>query len=191
MGLGAILSYFWKKKTNTKSSTETELVDVDDSIRNILCSLNFLQEKGCRTTDPIIYQDNKSVILLESNSKISSGKRMKHIKEKYFFIMDKITDGEVIIKHILTYQMWADMNTKPMQGTTFRKDQRMMMNCDLELPLELSCMDKVKSDGRTNENKAFDARIDAFTQDNRITSDPATILGEFTGVCWEYEAIEN
>ena len=61
MGKGAILSYSWKQKINTKSSTETELVGVDDAVSNILWSLYFLQEQGCGTTHAIIYQDNKSL----------------------------------------------------------------------------------------------------------------------------------
>eukprot|EP00804_Cyclotella_cryptica_P030969 CCRYP_013562-RB/>CCRYP_013562-RB protein AED:0.42 eAED:0.03 QI:0/-1/0/1/-1/0/1/0/310 len=74
MGRGAVLSYSWKQKVNTKSSTETEMVGVDDAISNILWSLYFLQEQGCGTKHVIIYQDNKSAILLESNGKFSSGK---------------------------------------------------------------------------------------------------------------------
>ena len=43
LGKGAVLSYSWKQKINTKSSTETELVAVDDAIGNILWSLYFMQ----------------------------------------------------------------------------------------------------------------------------------------------------
>jgi hypothetical protein len=129
MGRGAILSYSWKQKVNTKSSTETELVGVDDAISNILWSLYFLQAQGCGTSHAIIYQDNKSAILLESNGKWSSGKRTKHIKAKYFFVTDKVADGDVIIKHTPTETMWADMNTKPKQGRAFRIDRSRMMNC--------------------------------------------------------------
>ena len=39
---------------------------------------------GMRESHAIIYQDNKSAILLESNGKISSGKCTKHIKATYF-----------------------------------------------------------------------------------------------------------
>eukprot|EP00804_Cyclotella_cryptica_P001128 CCRYP_008414-RB/>CCRYP_008414-RB protein AED:0.57 eAED:0.57 QI:0/-1/0/1/-1/0/1/0/240 len=133
MGRGAILSYSWKQKLNTKSSTETELVGVDDAISNILWSLYFLQAQGCGTTHAIIYQDNKSAILLESNGKISSGKCTKHIKAKYFFVTDKVADGDVIVKHVPTNKMWADMNTKPKQGLPFRTDRSYMMNCDVDV----------------------------------------------------------
>lgn len=123
MGQGAIISYSWMQKLNTKSSTETELVGVDDAISNILWSLYFLQEQGCGTTHAIIYQDNKSAILLKSHGKISSGKHMKHINAKYFFITDKVADGDVVIKHVPTEHMWADMNTKPKQGVGYQTDQ--------------------------------------------------------------------
>ena len=105
IGLGVILSYSWTQKINTKSSTETELVGVNDAISNILWSLYFMQEQGCRTTHTIIYQDNKSAILFESSGKISSGKHTKHIKAKDFFITDKLADGEVVIKHVPTENM--------------------------------------------------------------------------------------
>eukprot|EP00804_Cyclotella_cryptica_P017574 CCRYP_006738-RC/>CCRYP_006738-RC protein AED:0.40 eAED:0.33 QI:0/-1/0/1/-1/1/1/0/582 len=136
MGKGAILSYSWKQKLNTKSSTETELVGVDDAISNILWSLYFLQEQGCGTTHAIIYQDNKSAILLESNGKMSSGKRTKHIKAKYFFVADKVADGDLEIKYVPTEKMWADMNTKPKQGLPFRIDRSQMMNCDVDLDVK-------------------------------------------------------
>eukprot|EP00804_Cyclotella_cryptica_P017642 CCRYP_006765-RA/>CCRYP_006765-RA protein AED:0.44 eAED:0.44 QI:0/0/0/1/0/0/3/0/237 len=60
MGQGAILSYSWMQKLNTKSLTETELVGVDDVISNILLSLYFLQEQGCGTTHAIIYQTTRA-----------------------------------------------------------------------------------------------------------------------------------
>eukprot|EP00804_Cyclotella_cryptica_P002489 CCRYP_018085-RG/>CCRYP_018085-RG protein AED:0.29 eAED:0.29 QI:0/-1/0/1/-1/1/1/0/626 len=137
MGRGAVLSYSWKQKVNTKSSTETELVGVDDAISNILWSLYFLQEQGCGTQHAIIYQDNKSAILLESNGKWSSGKRTKHIKAKYFFVTDKVADGDVVIAHTPTETMWADMNTKPKQGRGFRVDRSYMMNCPVDLNVDV------------------------------------------------------
>jgi hypothetical protein len=47
-------------------------------------------------------------------------KRTKHIKVKYFFIKDKVDQGEIRIKHCPTEQMWTDVNTKPKQGLAFR-----------------------------------------------------------------------
>lgn len=104
IGKRAILSYFGKQKLNTKSSKETKLVGVDNTISNIF-GLCFLEEQGCGTTHATIYQDNKSAILLESKRKISSGKHTKQIKAKYFFIADKVAEGDLVIRHIPTSEI--------------------------------------------------------------------------------------
>eukprot|EP00804_Cyclotella_cryptica_P028413 CCRYP_014199-RC/>CCRYP_014199-RC protein AED:0.39 eAED:0.39 QI:0/-1/0/1/-1/1/1/0/426 len=164
MGRGAVLSYSWKQKVNTKSSTKTELVGVDDAISNILWSLYFLQEQGCWTGHAIIYHDNKSVILLESNGKFSSGKRTKHIKAKYFFVTDKVADGDVVIKHTPTETMWADMNTKPKQGRAFCIDRSYMMNCPEELDQDNFAQDGRKVMGvSTGEDYGDDGHTDGST----------------------------
>jgi hypothetical protein len=108
LGKGAVLSYSWKQKVNTKSSTETEFVAVDDATGNVLWSLYFIQSQGYDVQHALIYQDNKSAILLESNGKMLSSKRTKHIKAKYFFITDKIEQGEIRIQHIPTERMWIE-----------------------------------------------------------------------------------
>ena len=85
-----------------------------------------------------IYQDNKSAILLETNGKMSISKRTKHIKMKFFFITDKIEQGEVNVEHMPTEHMWIDVNTKPKEGRPFRVDRGMMMNCPVDLPASLA-----------------------------------------------------
>jgi hypothetical protein len=67
----------------------------------------------------LIYQDNKSAMLLEEFGRASSSKRTKHINVQYFFIKDKIQQGEVRLEHCPTEEMWADVNTKPRQGKGF------------------------------------------------------------------------
>ena len=78
----------------------------------------------------ILYQDNKSTILLANNGRWSSSKRTKHIKSRYFFIEDKVDQGEVSIEHQPTNMMlmWSDVLTKPKQGKGFRIDRAMLMN---------------------------------------------------------------
>ena len=88
MGAGHITSTSTKQKLNTKSSTETELVAADDVMSQILWTNYFLEAQGYKSNDTILYQDNKSAILLEKNGKLSSSKRMKHINVRYFFIKD-------------------------------------------------------------------------------------------------------
>jgi hypothetical protein len=68
----------------------------------------------------LLYQDNMSAILLETNGTASSSKHTKHIKVKYYLIKDKVNQGEITIEHCPTEQMWTDINTKPKQGAVFR-----------------------------------------------------------------------
>ncbi len=121
------MSYSWKQKVNTKSSTEAELVGVDDSFAYILWARYFLQEQGYDIEPSLLYQDNMSAILLETNGKASSSKRTKHIKVRYFYVKDKFDQGEIVVQHCPTEQMWTDINTKPKQGSTFCEFRTQMM----------------------------------------------------------------
>jgi hypothetical protein len=136
LGKGAVMSSSRKQKINTRSSTESEVFGVDDAMPSILWSLYFLQEQGYGTTHAVVYQDNKSAILLETNGKMSSSKRTKHIKMKYFFVKDKVDDGEVKIEHLPTEKMWIDMHTKPSQGLRFETDRSQCQNVPIHWPDE-------------------------------------------------------
>ncbi len=50
---------------------------------------------------------------------MSSLNRIKHIKVKYFFINDKVSQGEITIKYCVTKQMWTGINMKQKQGLVF------------------------------------------------------------------------
>jgi hypothetical protein len=69
---------------------------------------------------------------------MSSSKRTKHIKFKYFFITDKIEQGEIIVEYKPTGEMWCDVSTKPKEGTPFKKDRAMHQNCLLDWPDEVA-----------------------------------------------------
>ena len=128
MGEGAASSMSTKQKLNTKSSTEAEVVGVDDAMSNIVWTRNFLLAQGIQIADNVIYQDNQSAILLERNGRRSSGKRTRHIDIRYFFITDRIAKKEVRVEHCPTKDMLADMFTKPLQGALFRKLRNRVLN---------------------------------------------------------------
>ena len=95
LGKGSIQSASTKQKVNTRSSTEAELVSVDDIISKIMWTTRFLEEQGYDVRDTIIYRDNMSSIKLENNGKASSGKRTRHMDIKFFYITDMIERGLV------------------------------------------------------------------------------------------------
>ena len=93
MGKGAAYATSIRQKLNTKSSTEGELVAVNDVMGQILWTKNFLSYQGIEVKDNIVYQDNKSAILLETNGRGSSSKRTRHLDVRYFFVKDRIDSG--------------------------------------------------------------------------------------------------
>ena len=132
LGKGSPISFSRKQKLNVRSSCEGELVGIDDALPLILWARYFIEAQGYTVTQNVMYQDNKSTILLANNGRWSSSKRTKHIKSRYFFIKDKVDSGEVSIKHRPTNEMWSDVLTKPKQGHAFKMDRAMLMNCPLE-----------------------------------------------------------
>ena len=79
LGKGIIYGTSTRQKLNTHSSTEAELVAVDDCMSQILWTRYFLDAQGYNINNCIVYQDNKSAILLEQNGRASSSKRTRHI----------------------------------------------------------------------------------------------------------------
>ena len=132
LGRGAIASSSRKQKINTKSSTETELIAVDDKLGDILWMRYFLESQGYTIEENIIFQDNMSTLSLEKNGRISGSSRTKHIRAKYYLIKDKYDTNEVDLKYCPTDLMWADVLTKPLQGQKFREMRSFLMNCPLD-----------------------------------------------------------
>jgi hypothetical protein len=138
LGTGVIYGTSKGQKLNVKSSTEAEIVGTDDVMPQILWTLYFLEAQGYQIDDNVLYQDNKSSILLETNGRGSSGKRTRHIDVRYFFIADRVKSGEIRIEHCPTGIMIADYFTKALQGALFRKLRDMIMgNTDIPLPSEV------------------------------------------------------
>jgi hypothetical protein len=128
MGKGAVISSSVKQKLNTRSSTEAELVAVDDAMAPIIWTLNFMEAQGYLVESHIILQDNESAIRLEKNGLKSVGARSRHINIKYFFITDVVKRGLVKIKYCPTDELEADYLTKPLQGWKCRTFRVVIMN---------------------------------------------------------------
>ena len=80
----AVLFKSCKQKVNTRSSTEAELIAVDDILPMIQWTKMFLMEQGYDLKTEI-KEDNKSTMLLMKNGRLSSGKRTKHLDVRYFY----------------------------------------------------------------------------------------------------------
>ena len=120
-GRGAPINISRKQKLNTKSSTDAELVGADDASVMILWTKLFMEHQGYEVEKNILYQDNKSAILLETNGRKSAGKRSRALNIRYFFLTDQVERGNLSIEYCPTDEMWGDFHSKPLQGEKFRR----------------------------------------------------------------------
>ena len=127
LGRGFPIVNSTKQKLNTRSSTETEIVGIDDCMPAICWTRYFLNAQGYGVRENIVYQDNKSAILLEKNGTASSSKRTKHLNIRYFFVTDRIAKGEMSVEWCPTGDMVGDFMTKPTQGSVFKKFRDQIM----------------------------------------------------------------
>jgi hypothetical protein len=67
LGKGSIYSASKRQKLNTKSSTEAELVGVDDVMAQVLWTRYFLEVHSYKIRNNKVFQDNQSTMLLENN----------------------------------------------------------------------------------------------------------------------------
>jgi hypothetical protein len=95
LGCGFPIVSSTKQKLNTRSSTDTKIVGADAFMSAICWTRYFMKAQGYGVKDNVLFQDNKSSILLEKNGKASSSKRTKHINIRYFFITDRVKKEEV------------------------------------------------------------------------------------------------
>jgi ABC-type transport system involved in Fe-S cluster assembly fused permease/ATPase subunit len=127
MGKGAMQTISSKQKLNTRSTTEAELVAVDDVVVQAMWTRNFLEAQGY-SSKTTIFQDNTSTILLETNGRESSSKRTRHINIRYFYITDCVQKNYINIKYCPTADMLGDFPSKPLQGSKFKRLRALMMN---------------------------------------------------------------
>ena len=124
MGTGCTVATLTKQKSNVRSYTIRELVAVNKMIAQIVWTSLFMEAQGVKVTNNILYQDNRSAILLAKNGRASSSKMTKHIEIRYYYDADQIAKGGILAVWCPTNKMIADFITKPLQGKAFKQQGR-------------------------------------------------------------------
>ena len=127
IGRGPVFCKSTTQKINTKSSTEAELVGLSDATGQIVWTRNFLIAQGYDVLPSTIYQDNMSTISIIKNGR-STSDRTKHIAVRFYFVTDRIKNGEIKVEYLNTGQMIADILTKPLQGSRFVELRKRLLN---------------------------------------------------------------
>ena len=129
MGKGFTIIVSKAHRLNVRSSTEGEIVSVDDCLSLFLWSREFMiaQGQGYGCNRNIILQDNMSSVLLENNGKASSGKRTRHMNIRFFNITNWVEKKEVKIMWVPREDMVAVYLTKALQGAEFCRFRNIIM----------------------------------------------------------------
>ena len=85
----------------------------------------------------IVFEDKQSTMRLALNGTMSSSKQTKHIKARYYFIKDKIDEGEVDLMYCPTEMMTVDILSRPKCGAAFRRDRAKLMNVPIDYDNEV------------------------------------------------------
>ena len=121
LGKGAKCASSMRQRINTKSSTEAELVGINDAASNIMVLL-FSRGSGISSAEahkniPRQYEHHTAWKEWES---LQWSAHMSH-QHSIFFVADWVTKNEVEIIYCPTGDMTADLLTKPLQGSLFKK----------------------------------------------------------------------
>ena len=115
-----------KQKLVTKSSTESELVALNDGISHVMWTRFYLESQGYFQPPTVVFQDNMSTMVM-ANKGEGNPNNSRHINIRYFYIKELIDSGEITVKYCPTSEMKADLLTKPLIGNNFFKLRQMIL----------------------------------------------------------------
>jgi len=172
-GWGVLLTLCQKQRLNVKSSTEGEIVGASDYLPNMIWARMFLEEQGIFLEENTLFQDNQSAMKLELNGRMSSGKKTKHIDNRYFWIKDRVKNEMISIKYCPTQMMIADFFTKPLVGKLFIRFRDVVLGYKHISSLEEYRNEKSSSQERIGRNQSGCGSIESNGED-RTTSQQDT-----------------
>lgn len=126
LGSGAVLWSSKKQRCTVSSTTEAEYVAMCQA-KDIGWVTRWMEELGFSKSMKMPIQlngDNKGALDLILNPEFHA--RTKHVEVQFHFVREVIDDGFVITNHVPTSEMIADIFTKPLTPTTFRKFRSML-----------------------------------------------------------------
>ena len=102
LGEGAIYAAAKKQKLNTKSSMEAELVAMDNAMPQILWTRYFFSAQGYEIKITSTFKIIKVQCYWKKNGTVSSSKRTRHIDIRFFFVKDRIAQGQLKVEYCPT-----------------------------------------------------------------------------------------
>lgn len=119
----------WESRLQTTvalSTVEAEYLALAAATKNALWLRTMLSELGFMPKQPTtIWQDNQGCIALAKDP--VNHRRTKHIDIRHHFVKDAVARGDIKLKWCSTSEMLADVLTKALPVTTFKKLRQLIM----------------------------------------------------------------
>ena len=116
-----------KQANTTKSSAEAELVALSDTASRAIHLRNLIVEQGYEVGPAVIYQDNMSTMALIKRER-PDAEGSRHIAIRHFWLKKRVQTQEVVLEHLATETMIANLLTKPLQGSQCVTERAMLTN---------------------------------------------------------------
>jgi len=104
---------------NSRISTETEQIGISEYLPKNIYFEMFMEGQGYKLKSNVLCKGNSSEIKLIKNGSDSCTWNSKHIAVKYFWLTDRIKNGNIQVQYCPTKQMIADYMSEPLQGALF------------------------------------------------------------------------
>jgi hypothetical protein len=92
---------------------------VSDSASQAIHLRSLIIAQGYDLGPAVVYQDNMSCIALFKRG----GPGSRHINIRYFWLSERVALNDVVLEHLGTEDMFANILTKPVQGARFERER--------------------------------------------------------------------
>jgi hypothetical protein len=109
------------------STAEAEYIAIASALQELIWITHYLSELHLKDEAiPILRSDNQAAIQIATNDTLHS--RSKHIDIRYHFIREIVRRKEVELKWINTADQEADINTKGLVMSTYKRLRNRIMS---------------------------------------------------------------
>jgi hypothetical protein len=124
VGLSPISWCSKAQKTVALSSAESEYMASSAACQEATSLMNFAKDLKLKVNMIELYQDSQSAMALAHNPVHHA--RTKHIDVRLHYIRDKVADGSIKLTYCPTFDMVADILTKPLPKPQFLRLRELM-----------------------------------------------------------------
>jgi len=104
-----------------------EVIRNSEFLSSVIWYEHFMEAQGYPITSIIVWQDTRGTEKMAKNGKMPCSSKSRHISIKFFWINDRIKQGNMDIRHCPSNIMLVDLFIKTLQGAKFHMFRTVIM----------------------------------------------------------------